>query len=120
MSTESLRPSPSRQRARALWLLGLLVLTLALVGTVVMMGGRVEAATWGLVVAAAALVFTLHALYRMATSVAARVLRSMAGSKGRLASLPFAGGWTKHRDFPAPQGKTFQQMWADKQKGARS
>ncbi|MCA9706014.1 MAG: hypothetical protein KDK70_09225 [Myxococcales bacterium] len=67
MSTESPRPSPSRQRARALWLLGLLVLTLALVGTVVMMGGRVEAATWGLVVAAAALVFTLHALYRMAT-----------------------------------------------------
>ena len=25
--------------------------------------------------------------------------------------LPFAGGWTKHRDFPPPQGPTFQRAW---------
>jgi len=25
--------------------------------------------------------------------------------------LPFATGWTRHRDFPAPQGATFQAQW---------
>ena len=25
--------------------------------------------------------------------------------------LPLASGWTKHRDFPAPQGLTFQSQW---------
>jgi L-lactate dehydrogenase complex protein LldF len=33
---------------------------------------------------------------------------------GSLSSLPLAGGWTKHRELPAPQGKTFQQMWAER------
>ena len=28
------------------------------------------------------------------------------------ARLPFAGGWTQHRDLPAPQGRTFQDQWA--------
>ncbi|MCG8355263.1 MAG: DUF3390 domain-containing protein [Kiloniellales bacterium] len=27
-----------------------------------------------------------------------------------------ASGWTDHRDFPAPQGKTFQQLWAERQR----
>ncbi|MDB5601932.1 MAG: hypothetical protein JWN71_3976 [Xanthobacteraceae bacterium] len=49
-------------------------------------------------------------LYGWATSVAARVL-SMFGGRGRFAWLPLAGGWTKHRDFPAPQGSTFQAQW---------
>jgi len=31
--------------------------------------------------------------------------------KGRLAKLPMGGGWTDHRDFPAPQGGTFQSRW---------
>jgi len=54
------------------------------------------------------------ALYRMVTGMAARVLRSMAGRRGRLSALPLAGGWTRYRDLPAPQGKTFQQMWRQK------
>ena len=33
------------------------------------------------------------------------------GRKGRFGWLPFAGGWTKHRDLPAPQGGTFQARW---------
>lgn len=53
-------------------------------------------------------------LYGWATSVAARML-AMFGRKGRIKGrfrwLPLAGGWTRHRDFPAPQGSTFQSQW---------
>ena len=35
-------------------------------------------------------------------------------SKGRFAPLPFAGGWTKYRDLPAPEGATFQSQWRAK------
>ena len=38
------------------------------------------------------------------------------GGRGRFRRLPLAGGWTKHRDFPAPEGKTFQEMWAERKK----
>ena len=51
------------------------------------------------------------ALYRFATSLAMKALHLIGKSKGRFASLPFAGGWTKYRDFPVPQGETFQQKW---------
>ena len=48
----------------------------------------------------------------------ARLLRALGGRKGRLSSLPLAGGWTDHRDFPAPQGKSFQELWAKRQNGS--
>jgi L-lactate dehydrogenase complex protein LldF len=51
------------------------------------------------------------ALYRLLTAIAARALRLMAGKRGRLAFLPLAGGWTAHRDLPAPAGKTFMAEW---------
>ena len=54
-------------------------------------------------------------LYRAAVSVAMPLLAALGGSKRRIASLPLAGGWTKHRDMPAPEGKTFLQAWAEKQ-----
>jgi L-lactate dehydrogenase complex protein LldF len=54
------------------------------------------------------------ALYRMATGNAASVLRSMAGRRGKLTTVPLAGGWTRFRDLPAPQGMTFQQMLREK------
>jgi L-lactate dehydrogenase complex protein LldF len=50
-------------------------------------------------------------LYGFATEVAARVLTFFGRSRGRFGWLPFAGGWTKHREFPSPQGKTFQAQW---------
>ena len=50
-------------------------------------------------------------LYRLATSTAMRLLKLWCGAEGRLETLRFAGGWTKHRDFPAPQGKTFMAQW---------
>jgi L-lactate dehydrogenase complex protein LldF len=51
------------------------------------------------------------ALYRFATSLAMRVLALASRRRGRFSSLPFAGGWTRHRDMPAPQGATFQDLW---------
>jgi hypothetical protein len=62
--------SPSRRRELAMWLGGAVVAAGVLVGTVIAMGGRIEAATWGLVVAAAAMVLALRSLYRMATALA--------------------------------------------------
>ena len=53
-------------------------------------------------------------LYRFATRFAARMLAGLGHGKGRISSLPFASGWTASRDFPAPQGKTFQQMWKER------
>ena len=44
------------------------------------------------------------ALYRMATGIAARALHLVGRNKGRFASLPFAGGWTRYRDLAAPAG----------------
>lgn len=54
------------------------------------------------------------ALYRLATRIAIRVLRVFGGKTGRINSLPLAGGWTKVRDFPVPQGKTFHQQWRER------
>lgn len=53
-----------------MWLVGAVAAAGILVGTVVALGGRIEAATWGLVVAAAAMVFALRSLYRMAIALA--------------------------------------------------
>ena len=52
-------------------------------------------------------------LYGMATGIAARMLKIMGGRRGRLASAPLASGWTRFRDLPAPQGKTFRQQWRE-------
>ena len=53
-------------------------------------------------------------LYRKATALAARVLTNQGHGKGRLSKVPFASGWTQYRDFPAPQGKTFHQLWKER------
>ena len=50
-------------------------------------------------------------LYRVASSLAMRALHLMGRSKGRFAWAPLAGGWTRYRDLPAPQGATFQSQW---------
>jgi len=51
------------------------------------------------------------ALYQFVTAAAVRLLNRLAGSHGRLRSLPLAAGWTGSRDLPAPQGVTFQEIW---------
>jgi L-lactate dehydrogenase complex protein LldF len=50
-------------------------------------------------------------LYRAATGLAMRTLALLGRKRGRFKSLPMAGGWTRHRDFPTPQGRTFQDRW---------
>ena len=51
------------------------------------------------------------ALYRLVTAMAMPVMGFFGRTKGRFAALPLASGWTKGRDMPAPQGKTFQSQW---------
>jgi L-lactate dehydrogenase complex protein LldF len=55
-------------------------------------------------------------LYQFGTRIAARVLRNWGDGSGRLSSVPLASGWTVYRDFPAPQGKTFQELWKERKK----
>ena len=57
------------------------------------------------------------ALYQPLTRIAIALLGRL-GRGGRFTSLPLAGGWTRHRDMPAPEGPTFQALW-DRRGGAR-
>ena len=57
-------------------------------------------------------------LYRFTTRMAARVLGNLGAGKGRFRRLPLAGGWTRHRDLPAPEGQTFQELWAERRKAS--
>lgn len=57
-------------------------------------------------------------IYHTATRLAAALLGALGRRRGAFRSLPLAGGWTRHRDFPAPQGRTFQQLWAEHKAGA--
>jgi L-lactate dehydrogenase complex protein LldF len=65
---------------------------------------RLGLALWGF--------FAKHpSLYRLATRLAMPALAWVGRSEGRFTALPLAGGWTDSRDFPAPQGETFQAQW---------
>ncbi|MEO0791323.1 MAG: LutB/LldF family L-lactate oxidation iron-sulfur protein [Pseudomonadota bacterium] len=44
-------------------------------------------------------------------------LNALSAGKGAFRWLPLAGGWTKYRDFPAPQQRTFQQLYAESKAG---
>jgi L-lactate dehydrogenase complex protein LldF len=50
-------------------------------------------------------------LYGVATRIAMRVLALVGARYGRFRHLPLASAWTRDRDFPAPQGATFQSRW---------
>ncbi len=56
------------------------------------------------------------ALYALATSIAVRVLRLMGGRERLIHVLPLAGGWTGGRDLPAPPGKTFRELYAQRRR----
>jgi L-lactate dehydrogenase complex protein LldF len=57
-------------------------------------------------------------LYRFATALASRVLGWIGAPRGRFRSLPLAGGWTQGRDLPAPEGRSFMSLWAERRKAA--
>ncbi|MBT7943655.1 MAG: lactate utilization protein, partial [Alphaproteobacteria bacterium] len=50
-------------------------------------------------------------LYRLGVAPVVSVLAALGRGGGRFRRLPLAGGWTKHRDLPAPQGGTFVARW---------
>jgi L-lactate dehydrogenase complex protein LldF len=50
-------------------------------------------------------------LYHTGARIAAGLLGLWGRRTGSFRSLPLAGGWTGSRDFPAPQGATFQALW---------
>jgi L-lactate dehydrogenase complex protein LldF len=56
------------------------------------------------------------ALYHAAAALGARLLGGLGRRHGRFRSLPLAGGWTASRDMPAPEGRSFQSLWAERQR----
>jgi L-lactate dehydrogenase complex protein LldF len=50
-------------------------------------------------------------LYALLTRIAARVLRLLRDRNGMIRTLPLDPGWTLGRDFPAPEGKTFRELY---------
>ena len=54
-------------------------------------------------------------LYGLAAKVAVRVLKWMGGHDRRIRSLPIGAGWTVSRDFSAPTGKTFRELYRERQ-----
>ena len=50
-------------------------------------------------------------VYRLWARFLVGVLRTVAGRSGRMRRLPLSRGWTGGRDFPAPQGETFMDLW---------
>ncbi len=54
-------------------------------------------------------------LYHLATSLGIPLLSLFGRRKGYFKYLPLASGWTKYRDLPAPETRTFQQQWAQRE-----
>jgi len=50
-------------------------------------------------------------IYALATGIGVRVMRLMGGKEKLIHTLPGAGGWTDGRDFPAPEGQTFRELY---------
>jgi L-lactate dehydrogenase complex protein LldF len=54
------------------------------------------------------------AVYHALAEIASRVLGEAGRSRGRFRSLPLANGWTAVRDMPAPEGRSFHSLWAER------
>jgi L-lactate dehydrogenase complex protein LldF len=56
------------------------------------------------------------ALYHALAELAGRALGWFGNERGRFRFLPLANGWTAVRDMPAPEGRSFHSLWAERQK----
>lgn len=54
-------------------------------------------------------------LYRVAADLSVRILSRLGRGRGALGYLPFGGGWTRARDFPAPEATSFMAAWRAQQ-----
>ena len=55
------------------------------------------------------------ALYALATLIGARVASWLGGREKMIRKLPGLDGWTSGRDLPAPAGKTFRELYQQRQ-----
>jgi len=53
-------------------------------------------------------------VYRPLVRLASRLLKFVGGERGRITSIPLAGGWTDSRDLMPPSGPTFKERWAQR------
>ncbi len=51
------------------------------------------------------------ALYALATRIGVRYLKWLAGGEKRIRVLGLAPEWTRGRDLPAPEGRTFRELY---------
>jgi L-lactate dehydrogenase complex protein LldF len=59
------------------------------------------------------------ALYHELAELKARLLGWFGKSRGRFRALPLASGWTQVRDMPAPEGRSFHSLWAERQRAKK-
>src|SRR6266849_7880540 len=57
------------------------------------------------------------ALYHALVELASRAVGLAGRGRGRFRALPLAAGWTAVRDMPAPEGRSFHSLWAERGKG---
>jgi L-lactate dehydrogenase complex protein LldF len=56
------------------------------------------------------------ALYHALVELGSRALGWLGRDRRRFRFFPLANGWTAVRDMPAPEGRSFQSLWAERQK----
>ncbi|MGB8857175.1 MAG: LutB/LldF family L-lactate oxidation iron-sulfur protein [Burkholderiales bacterium] len=58
------------------------------------------------------------AFYAFGSKIAMRMLSKMSNKNNMIENLPFGAGWSAGRDFPAPAGRTFRELYAEKNRRA--
>ena len=59
------------------------------------------------------------ALYHALCEGASRLLGWAGRGRGRFRSLPLTAGWTRVRDMPAPEGRSFHSLWEEQRRRRR-